>query len=237
MLAPRNGSPGKVRAVEVLSVEANGVYIVRFLGGYDGTMMHWLSGRGEGRRSHPCPGVNACAAGMHRNLLLWKGYAPVEVWDGTDLQWYVQVLEITENLELLLRGRDLRGEEWGLERPQPTRKRTPVQGRFITRLTTDMLRPEFDFRPIVQRIYRDEPISWGVPNPIAPRVFMEPAGEDRPEFLRHASVQEQAPLSHEEYERLYAHFFRAQGTKAGGAARPAARPAQPSPNGQHGKGG
>lgn len=155
-------------AVHILSVPKVGYAIVAFAGPYRGIMMHWARGG-----SVPCLPGDDCPPALHRSGSTWKGYAPVRSWDHTLGAWVPYALEITEALEEILRGRDLRGEVWRLSRQRKKNKPGTVQGTLEeTRSEPALLHP-FDVRPVIQRRYHCAELVWDVPNPIVPKLTVE----------------------------------------------------------------
>jgi hypothetical protein len=165
---------GAFRAVRVLAIAANVQYTIRFLGPYEGLLTHWVRGR-----SVPCEGPNTCPIAIHRCRTVWKGYAPIEQWDQVTECWWPAVLEITEALEELLRGRKLRGEVWLVGRPQEGRRPAPVCGVLHERCQESALPPPFDVTPVLLRFYHCSTLVLGVINPIPSRVVL-PASVGQP---------------------------------------------------------
>lgn len=168
----RSGSP-----VQVLSVPENLPIIVRFLGPIRGLVVHW-----QGKRSVPCDGPSDCPSSRHKLPPIWKGYAAVEQWDKPSRLWIPFVLEVTGNLEELLRDRELRGETWTLFRICKKGKTDPVQGIYCERVAENKLSAAFDIVPILQRIYNQQTLRLDVPNFQAPKVFLDPVAGDAPKI-------------------------------------------------------
>src|SRR6266567_598198 len=166
------GSP-----VQVLSVPENLPIVVRFLGPYRGLVVHWKSGRSE-----PCDGPGECNASLHRLPPIWKGYAPVEQWDGPAKLWRPAALEVTGNLEEVLRDRELRGEVWTLLRRTKKGKTDPVQGVFCERLSDNKLSAFFDVVPVLLRLFNRTSLRLDVPNFTAPKVILEAVAGDAPKL-------------------------------------------------------
>lgn len=161
--------------VKVLSVPGGVPIVVKFLGQVQGLNTHWKAGR-----SHPCPGPDDCPSSLHRIPPIWKGYAPVEVWEAVPQIWRAWVLEVTESLEEQLRKRQLRGETWTLFRAGGKRKTDPVQAVFCERVEENKVSPAFDLLPVLQRLYHCQEIRFGAANPLPPRVVIEPIHGDAP---------------------------------------------------------
>lgn len=181
---PPKGGADKIRTVEVLPVRANTEHTVRFLAGYFGLLTHWM-----GKHSIPCPGVDKCPESVHRRDQTWKGYAAVERYELASSVWVPYVLEITEALEHSLRGRQLRGEVWFLERPQPGKKKCPVLGQYLERQSLEWLRQPFDINDVLRVVYHNRPYVLGVANPIPPRLCVEVSVDGPPTAIREAMAR------------------------------------------------
>lgn len=155
-------------AVHILSVPKIGYAIVAFAGPYRGIMMHWARGG-----SVPCLPGDDCPPALHRSGSTWKGYAPVRSWDHTLGAWVPYALEVTEALEEILRGRDLRGEVWRLSRQRKKKKPGTVQGTLEETRTDEALLIPFDVRTVIQRRYHCAELAWDVPNPIKPKLMLQ----------------------------------------------------------------
>lgn len=137
---------------------------------YGGLFTHWFKGR-----SHYCPGREECQ--LHRNDVIWKGYAAVETWDQTQALWFPWVLEITEGLELDFRGRWDRGQVWDVCRVDDTRKRdtTPIRGKLLEERNPDDFPPPYDLRPLLMHVYHVRDIRLDQLNPLPPRQLVKPS--------------------------------------------------------------
>jgi hypothetical protein len=168
MLPSQSSGDLSPRPVRILSVPAARPVLVAFLGPYRGLLTHWSA-----KRSLACPGANLCPPATHRQKVVWKGYAPVDEWSFQLELWLPGVLEITESLEHALAGRKLRGQVWMLSRLQSS-ERGPVCATYSETLDEAELRPAFSIQPILERFYHSADLLLDVPNPIPPRVLLEP---------------------------------------------------------------
>lgn len=166
----RDNSP-----VLVLSVPELAPIVVRFLGPYLGMLTHWRSGR-----SVPCDGPDECPTSLHRLGTIWKGYCPVQLWEEVGRVWRPHVLEVTETLEELLRGRELRGEVWNLWRSQDKGARGSVTGLFCESHADRQLSKSFDILPVLLRLFHRSTLKLGHANPLPPRVVLEAQSGDAP---------------------------------------------------------
>jgi len=167
--AARSG-PGKVPEplpLRFLRFLPGETWQVRFLAdGLLGLLTHW-----DKRQSRPCLGKE-CPTGLHQQPSYWKGYAPVLVWQARSKNWLPTVLEVTEHLELDLRGRRLRGEEWKLTRDEQTGKhKTPVMGEHIQ--TLEKVPSAFEIKPCLIHLYHSTDLVFGAKNKLPARSMIE----------------------------------------------------------------
>lgn len=161
--------------VRVLSVPADNPMCVRFLADVLGLDTHWKSGR-----TIPCSGVGECPVSLHRLGIIWRGYAPVEVWEPAPKLWRPFVLEVTESLEETLRGRQLRGEVWALSRSEDRGRSSPVIGVYCESLREAAVSPAFDVQPILLRLFHVSSLNLGSRNPLPPRLLLEAVPGEAP---------------------------------------------------------
>lgn len=124
----------------------------------------------ESKRSYACDGEGCtrCRKGIDR---VWKGYAAILHWDKAGKQWWPNCLEITESLELDLRGRIFHSGMWQLSRKAPTKpgRHPPIVGMELQRGPAPLMCPTFDIMPAVHWLYHDYAIELITPSPIPPR--------------------------------------------------------------------
>lgn len=163
-------SPDRLQTEDVLRilrVEPGDSHTIRTLSRhYGGCFTHYKG------RSHYCPGREECQ--YHKLDVQWKGYALVERWEGEGILWRPFVLEITEGLELDLRGKWDRGQVWEISRlPQvKAGKATPVRGRRLEERDPDTFPPEFDFTAVLLHTYHVRQIRLDKENPLPPRILI-----------------------------------------------------------------
>lgn len=190
----REGSGSVVR---IVNVPSSAPLIVRFLGNYHGMNLHWHSGRTEA-----CLGAGACPPSTHRSRLIWRAYAAVEAHNAQTRKWTPAVLEVTESLDEFLRNRALRGEVWYLLREPGKGKTAPVLGRQLDMRPPDVLRPAFDFSPILRRIFRLAALPEHVPNPFPARVILCETDGEAPVLPPELIGEGARELSPEEWKKL-----------------------------------
>jgi hypothetical protein len=183
---PRGGDAP--RPVRILRVGEGESHLIRFLAGYAGCIIHYYNGAYV-----PCLGVVDCDPRIHRCRELWRGWAPAQTWEELSNLWWPVVLEITEALEEVLRGRQLRGEAWALTRPTVKKKGSPILGVFVDKLEGDKLPRPFDILPILQRAYHMPGIQLGIKNPTPPKLILGPSDLPPPELWKEAMEETSKP--------------------------------------------
>lgn len=157
------GKPGVV--VRLVSVPLDGSITVRCLGPCQGILTH-----GKWRKAVACPGEESCPATTHRSTTIWKGYAPVEVWEEVPIKlWVPAVLEITEHLWEAMHERKLRGTVWVLNRVSDGRRDKICEGLMVDKLDPLTLRTDVLVEPVVCRVWRSAHIKFGALPLIKPR--------------------------------------------------------------------
>lgn len=164
--------------VHILSVPRTGYLLVVFAGPYRGANFHW-----KGVASVPCLPEPDCPVSLHRSGTTWKGFAPVRQWDHVLGVWTPWTMEITEALEEMLRGHDLRGQLWRLSRQRKKKGPGACQGVLEELRDDPELLVPFDIRQVVERRYRCGPITWDVPNPVKPKLKVEVVSSAPPNSL------------------------------------------------------
>lgn len=223
-MQPDASGPGRLRPVRVLSIDGTEPVVVRFLGGYQGALLHW-----PGRRYYVCQGEKNCPLDMHKKRTVWKGWAAAEQWEEASRMWWPACLEITENLEPELRGRQLRGEVWVLTKSQDKRDGSPVEGRLLETVSPKKLRQAFDVKPILCRIYGVRDFPWGIANPVPPKLVLDGVADEPPALLAEAAAESPRPMSAEERAE-FRKKLREKGWKPKGEGGEAKAPT-PSTNG------
>lgn len=168
--------PVATRRLQTWRIEEGSRHYVRFLA-YSalGMYTHWYN-----KRSNYCKGEH-CNPIMHRVDPVWKGYAPVERWDKESNLWLPEVLEVTENLELDLRGQCARGQVWDLYRElKKDRKQMPVVGVLVEERDPDLFPLAFDILPVLKALYHTSDIRLVHENPMPSRIFLPSSGGDAP---------------------------------------------------------
>lgn len=160
----------QVEPVRILPVPLTGEIAVLFCGPLAGLLVHRQQGR-----PIACPGEGSCPTATHRGRTLYYGYAPVRAWRPQRGDWAAVVLEATEHLEELLRGRTLRGELWLLARATDRKRTGPVGGVYLETRPEAEVPPPFDVRPALARLYHTTELALGVANPLPARVVIPPA--------------------------------------------------------------
>jgi len=113
--------------------------------------------------------------------LVWKGYLPALIWRPKTADYLPIVWEITESLELDLRGVVQRGQHWEVTRGvRVGKKRPPVIGRLLGMTKCALIAPAFDVMDCVRWTYHDQRCALALPCPAAARTMVSPIVMDRP---------------------------------------------------------
>lgn len=170
----------RVETLKVYRVDEGSLVYARFLTDtYGGCFTHYTRGI-----SRLCGG-RECNPLYHKFDKCWKGYTPVYLYDREKKKWIGKVLEITENLELDLRGRLARGQVWELFRHMPVQgKAQPVEGRMVEEHPPESFPPIFDIRPTLLHLYHVDKIDLNYPNPLPPRSVIEEDDAPPPVLLQ-----------------------------------------------------
>lgn len=190
-----------VYALRVFRVEPGMQICVRLLASeIRGVMTHYHRGR-----SQVCLGDD-CPPAMHRDKQFWKGYIASEWYDKKLKLWFPTVLEVTECLELDMRGIIERGQVWELFRHAEAKKGEPVRGALHETLDASRLREPFDILPVLRTLFHClGAFPMPVKNPLPPRVLIQPASDDPPRVI----AEQEASATPAEYdpEKGYAARF------------------------------
>lgn len=205
--------------VRVYRIEHGTRQFVRMLSAsYGGLFVHW-----EKSRSHYCPGEdNGCT--RHKLELTWKGYTAAQLWDEIKQLWFPVALELTEMLEIDLRGVYRRGQVWELARGLKTKKGfSPIKSTLCELVPEAKLAPEFDYLPILHHLYHRTDLNIRQANPLPSRVSVVPSAGDGPTALKPAESDK--PVTPEEWNN-YRERMRQLGFSLG------SQPDRPRPNGE-----
>lgn len=168
-----------VGVLRVYRVEEGKTSHVRTLSeGYVGLFTHYVK-----RRSLLCRG-DQCDQATHKLDRVWKGYAAVERWEADIGKWLPCVLEISESLELDLRGRWRRGQIWEFFRDLPIQgKKQPITGKLQEEHDPAKMPPAFDFKPVLMHLYHTQALPLGALNPMPPRIIVQASDGEGPAIL------------------------------------------------------
>lgn len=126
------------------------------------------------------------AQGIKRQDLVWKGYVAAEAYEQRQNLWLPCVLEITEHMELDLRGEPLRGQVWSVTRPHPTKKakHPPMIATWLEDRDPDSFPVPFDMQPTLRILYHTDQVLLDVPNGLPARPMVLPSqGEPPPGYV------------------------------------------------------
>jgi hypothetical protein len=187
---PTNDIPGdnkaasqraNFHAVRVHRIEGTAGQFVRMLSpDYKGIFTHFYQ-----KRSHYCSG-ETCRIATHASDRTWKGYVAAELLLRAPKPVWVPIcLEITEYLELDLRGIYQRGQLWELYKMDDGKgKKAAITGRLHADQPPADLRKPFDIVPCLRALYHRDVVDLKHASPLPPRVFMEEVDAELPEVLR-----------------------------------------------------
>lgn len=167
---PPTGSPV---SVQVFSVPDKGKYVVVFLSECSGIITHWGP-----KGSSPCSGEDQCPLTLHRQRQVFKAYASAMV-RRTDPQtrkeeWFPMVFEITERAYCVLKTSEaLTSTKWIFKRGMGPYGKNEVLAERLDDFKGHL--PFcFDFRPVVERLYRTRNIEWGKEPPFGDPLILAP---------------------------------------------------------------
>lgn len=182
--------------LEVLRIDHGETFVVRALDGrYGGINTHWRMGRSE-----YCIG-ESCPIAVHKSGAIWKGYTGVEAFEARSQKWAPVVLEITEALELDLRGKWIRGGVWEVWRtPLNGRKKQPVRGKLLETLAPATLPRAFPIIHVLQSLYHTSEIDLSATNPMPERTRVRLSEGAPPPGTGSRKGEEDKPQSREEWE-------------------------------------
>lgn len=113
-----------------------------------GTFGHWTKGRWQ-----PCVPAD-CQPAVHATPRYWRGYLAAFVFDKPAKRWTPCVLEVSESLELDMRGRYQPGQLWEISRgKQVGKKKPPYVGRLCPKQGQLEKTTPFNIVPIVENFY------------------------------------------------------------------------------------
>lgn len=163
-----NGAQGTRHVLRVFRLKPGERCTVRTLSeSYGGLFTHFVRGR-----SVYCDPTN-CNPANHRTGRFWKGYAAAEVWMKPEGLYVPVVLELTEALELDVRGRWKRGQLWELSREKQVGRRHPPIVGVLLGDAPGPLPPAFDCFDVLTHLYHADGIQLEEENPMPPRVMVK----------------------------------------------------------------
>ncbi len=154
---------------------------------YVGYLTHWMK-----KRSKLCLYAE-CPSERHKCDLQWKGYASVEQWYPGDKAWFPAVLEITEALELDLRGIYTRGQVWEVWKTLSSKgEAEPVRGKLHEERDPASMPDEHDIVPVLKSLYHEVKLPIAVKSHVPDRVLVTPTAGDGPAIIAPKSPEETA---------------------------------------------
>ena len=186
--SPSGPSPRTQTRLRVFRIEPGTTEHLRALDeSYGGLMTHY--GRSG---SSICLG-DRCSLRTCLTDRTWKGYASADLYLPGSNCWLPVAWEITEAMELDLRGLFRRGAVWKVSRAvQTKRHKTPAVAAFVEMADLATLPPAFDVRPTLMHMYHTTLVNLSVKNPLPPRPMCEPTfGAPPPGFAERKAKDEE----------------------------------------------
>ncbi len=168
----------QIYTIRLFRVPAGGtVFVIPLTDSYGGLFTHYTK-----QGSALCTG-NDCRHRLHGITRTWKGYAPA-ILHISGTKYMPVCLELTENLELDLRGVWARGQKWEIFRDHEGKgARSPVEGKLHDdQVVIDLPKP-FDIIPCLRAIYHVDHIELNHANPMPPRVYVPAAEAPMPDVM------------------------------------------------------
>jgi hypothetical protein len=127
-----------------------------------------------------------CLSPHHKKGPIWKGYCTADLYDEANRWWAPVVFEMTETCELDFRGRYSRGQIWLVERDAIVdHKKPPVRAKLLGTADPAELPAAPDYMPVLRSVYHAFELTLGIPNPMPPRVIVQPAtGAPPPDLVK-----------------------------------------------------
>lgn len=173
-------APPTTHKIELYRVRnADAIFIQTLTSDYLGCFTHYRKQSG----SEYC-GAN-CKHPDHGIKRLWKGYVPVLINVPNTDRWVPFAFEITEHLELDLRGVWGLNQTWEIYRDMTTKtKNGPMYGRLHKDPPWPKLPLPFNILPCLQAVYHVDVVKLDQKSPLPARVYVEPFQAPAPEVTR-----------------------------------------------------
>lgn len=178
-------SGGEGTSVDVLKLIGGIPRICMFLGELTGSLQHYPRGRSVVCKTR-VKGCKFCGLFPQR----FFAYAPGRVYRQASDQWIPTVLQVTSNAWQTLRGRNVRGEVWELEKEAREDNRGPVNVRYLTTVEDSQIGPAFNIEPALQRMLDAVELHLGQEDPTTPKVKVQAITLDDPELRKFARPTE-----------------------------------------------
>lgn len=179
--------------LQIFRVSPGQSVLIRTLSdGYHGLMTHWVGTRTKGRSVY-CKGKE-CEPAIHKLDQIYKAYAAVEIWSKQRGKWQPWVMELSEALELDVRGIWARGQVWEIYRLKiDDKNKTPIMGKLLEERDPKTMPKEFDIKAPLMHLYHTKVLHLGVLNPMPPRVIVQESDGDAPKILQQEKQQDLDP--------------------------------------------
>lgn len=166
-------------------------------------------------RWQPCI-VGNCPAALHSTQRFWRGYIAAFVFSKAARRWEPCVLEVSESLELDMRGRYSPGQVWEISRAKGNgKKELPYVGRLCPKQPQLEATRAFDLVPILEAFYHCGPLDLSQASEQPSRTYLLPlpVGETVPDPTAPPSS---TPATAEQREQLLKRLNGTLAMKGGG---------------------
>lgn len=171
MRTPQQGPPEATSyALRLFRIPPGSEFRLRTLSpAYSGLLSHYT------RNGSEWCNPRGCQSPYHKKGPIWKGYCTCDLYDEANRWWAPIVFELTETCELDFRGVYKRGQVWVVERAAIVEKsKPPCRARLIGEADPAELPPAYDYMPVLRSVYHAFELTVGIPNPLPPRVMVQP---------------------------------------------------------------
>lgn len=199
--------PTDQRKIELFRISGGQpVFVLTLTSEYKGLFVHYR----KKENSLVCQGDGKCRHALHDISRTWKGYVPALVNVPKTTRWLPYCFEITEHLELDLRGAWAAGQTWEIYRDITKGKNGPLYGKLHLDEAPPKLPEPFSILPCLRAVYHTDVIKLDYPSPLPARVYVDEFQGPMPTVLQpkdDAGVPEGFSAA-EEFERKNGEEFR-----------------------------
>jgi hypothetical protein len=141
-----------------------------------GYFTRWL-----GKHSQYVPLSDLPPAGERKKEHVWVGFVLCQAWNDDRRLWEGIVLQVTENLEVDMRGHYDRGQIWEIVKQKPGKKGSPISGARIGDCDLATLPPAVCFLDVLRVMWHVPDLQAGsIANPMPPRIYLADSSDAPP---------------------------------------------------------